>query len=465
MWSIVGPVTIVVGCSSVGDEVVRADIGRLHPQRARREVDDPLARPRLRLPRAAERDVGPGVRRDHGALERVVGDPVRVREQHAHEVQDDRGREHGDRVRALVHRPCARVRRGSSRPPRREIDRDHVVARVARGEQVLDAVFDPLHRARELASRDTHRDLLATRVRLLPERAADVATPHRDEVGWVIEQRGHRQAQRVRVLVRDVDHQLAGSRQEVGEDRAPFHRHVGHALLRERLRHDRRAPARTRRRRRRRCRTRWYTTFVPSSSNSSALDGSSASSIDTTAGSGSMSTSTSSHASSASARLSATTIASGSPVHRTLSSASTGGPARGTPAARAAGACATRPSSSRALAAMSTPGAARAAAHVDRSDAAVRDVAPHERGVEDAGDPDVVDVVALAGDETRVFDPRGARRRSAQPRTGGISTQVRVANECRIASITSMSATASANVAGVGSVGNGAPPMTSRNRS
>ena len=179
-----------------------------------------------------------GVRRHDRALERVVGDAVHVREEHAHEVQDDRGREDRDGVRALVHRH-AHTRTEDRRVFRhREIDRDDIVARVPGGEQVLDAVFDPLHRARELTRRDTDRDLLAARVRLLPERSADVTTPHRDEIGRMIEQRGHRDPQRVRVLVRDVDHQLAGVAAEVGEDRAAFHRHVGHALLGERLRHD-----------------------------------------------------------------------------------------------------------------------------------------------------------------------------------------------------------------------------------
>ena len=55
----------------------------------------------------------------------------------------------------------------------------------------------------------------------------------------MVEQRRDRQPQRVRVLVRDVDLELARLGVEVGEDRTSFERDVGHALLRERLRHDR----------------------------------------------------------------------------------------------------------------------------------------------------------------------------------------------------------------------------------
>ena len=76
-----------------------------------------------------------------------------------------------------------------------------------------------------------------------PNDAADVAAAHRDEVGRVIEERSHRQAQRVRVLVRDVDDELTGVGAEVGEDRAAFERHVGHAFLREPLRHHEVGPA------------------------------------------------------------------------------------------------------------------------------------------------------------------------------------------------------------------------------
>ena len=391
------------------DEIVRADVGRLHPQRACREVDDPLARPRLRLPRAAERDVGAGVRRHHGALERVVGDSVRVREEHPHQVQDDRGWEHGDGVRALVHRhahPRAEDRRVLGH---REIDGDDVVARVPRREQVLDAVFDPLHRSRELTRRDTHRDLLAARVGLLAERAADVTTSHRDEVFGMVQEHGHRPAERVRILVRDVDHQLTGVAAEVGEDGAAFHGHVGHALLRERLRHD---DVRLRERGvdvavgigtlvhdvraelLEQHRTRRVERIVDRDDRRQGID------VDVD-------------------EL-ARVLGEGAALGHHDGEWLTGAPhlvvgehgvgsARGIPTGPVGCSIATSPSSSRALATKSTPGAVARRAHVDRPDAAVRDVAPHERGMEDAGNPDVVDVVALPGHKTRVLDPRGAR--------------------------------------------------------
>ena len=46
--------------------------------------------------------------------------------------------------------------------------------------------------------------------------------------------------------------------------------------------------------------------------------------------------------------------------------------------------------------------------HVDGADAPVGDMAAHEGRVQDAGELDVVDVVATAGDQTRVFDPQRA---------------------------------------------------------
>ena len=172
--------------------------------------------------------------------------------------------------------------------------------------------------------RGAQRQLLAAGVRLLAERAADVAAPHGDELGGWSSSDAIAPASACGFWCATSITSSLVSRAEVGDARASFERHVGHALLLEvRRYHAVRARERgvgiavavlpvehdvgTELVEQRRARP----DRAPPRSSS-------------TAGSGSMSTSTSSHASSASARVSATTIASGSPVTRTLSSASAG---------------------------------------------------------------------------------------------------------------------------------------------
>ena len=215
------------------DQVAATNLCRFDSELARDEIEHALTRPALRLPRAAERDVHTGVRRDDRALECEVLDAVRVREQHAHEIEDDRGREHGDLVRALVQRHVHARAEDRAVARDRHLDVEYLVARVPRRQQVLEAILDPLHRTFQQPRRGRYRDLFATRVRLLTERTSDVAAAHGDQVGGIVEQRRDREPQRVRVLVRDIDHELAGLRTEVGEERAAFHRHVGHAGLLE----------------------------------------------------------------------------------------------------------------------------------------------------------------------------------------------------------------------------------------
>ena len=110
-----------------------------------------------------------------------------------------------------------------------------VSSHMAGSGQVLGAILDPLHRSAELARRVPDEDLLAHRVRLLPERTADVATEHRDRAFVECEQRGQRAAQRIRVLERRVHRQVFV--RPLGQHGATLHRKVRLAALPDRSAH------------------------------------------------------------------------------------------------------------------------------------------------------------------------------------------------------------------------------------
>ena len=111
-----------------------------------------------------------------------------------------------------------------------------LVVRMAGSGQVLGAILDPLHRRPpKSARRVPDEDLLADRVRLLPERTADVATAHRDRAFVECEQRGQRTAQRIRVLERRVHRQVFV--RPLGQHGTTFHRKVRLAALPDRSAH------------------------------------------------------------------------------------------------------------------------------------------------------------------------------------------------------------------------------------
>ncbi|CAB4835458.1 unannotated protein [freshwater metagenome] len=194
-----------IGCR---DKVAEPHVDWVETEVVGDRVEQPLARERLGFPRTAIRDVAALVRREHPRVEAHVLYRVRTREQHAHERGDDRAGQCAKRIGALVDAHLYLQRADATV----EIDgRHHVqalVARMARRGQVLGAVLDPLHRRAELARGVPDQDLLAHRVRLLPERAADVGAANRDRALVKPEQGCQRCAERVWVLERCVDGQV-----------------------------------------------------------------------------------------------------------------------------------------------------------------------------------------------------------------------------------------------------------------
>ncbi len=93
-----------------------------------------------------------------------------------------------------------------------------LVARLARGEQVLAPVLDPLHRRADLRRREHQAHLVALDHDLLPEAAAGVAHHDADAVLRQPEQARAEEPHLVRRLRRRVDRELAG-RARVVDDR------------------------------------------------------------------------------------------------------------------------------------------------------------------------------------------------------------------------------------------------------
>ena len=176
----VGPVTIGHGISSSREQVAAAHLDRVEVELVGDAVEEALPHPGLGLPRAAVRAVRRLVREDDRAVELEVTDAVRAGEHDAHDVgeQVELGMV-GIRVCALVEHD--RRANTEDRPVVVDghLDVEDLVARMAGGAQVLDAVLDPLDRLAEEPARHGDRDVLGAHERLLAERAADVAVDAR----------------------------------------------------------------------------------------------------------------------------------------------------------------------------------------------------------------------------------------------------------------------------------------------
>ncbi len=156
------------------DDVAQPDLVSTDAQRARRDVEHALAHPGLDRPGAAVGDVRGLVRRGDGGGEAERRESVRARHHRAdqHRVHRRAERERG--VRALVHghvHPHAEQRAVVAQ---RGFDFERLLARLARDEQVLVAILDPLDRSAEIDGRRQHRDVFAGREHLHTERTADV---------------------------------------------------------------------------------------------------------------------------------------------------------------------------------------------------------------------------------------------------------------------------------------------------
>ena len=157
-----------------GDEVALPDLVAADAELARRGVEDPLAHPRLDRPRPAVRAVRRLVRRHHRRVEAVGGDPVRPRHHRLHDAGERRRARREGRVGALVHRQVgAQAEQGAVRCEG-GVDVHALVACLGADEQVLVAVFDPLHRPAQCGGRCDHGHVLGAHHGLGAERAADV---------------------------------------------------------------------------------------------------------------------------------------------------------------------------------------------------------------------------------------------------------------------------------------------------
>ena len=116
-----------------------------------------------------------------------------------------------------------------------EPDRDPVGARVVRGDEVLAAVLDPLHRPTQLVGGGDHRQLLALGEELLAEPAADVVGLHPHLVLGDAERPGAGLTGLVRALGREPHVELAGRGRVRREHPTGLHRDVGVPVLDERL--------------------------------------------------------------------------------------------------------------------------------------------------------------------------------------------------------------------------------------
>ena len=162
------------------EEVAATQLGGIDPDLARGEIEEHLAGQRLELPGTAVGGATNGIR-VHG-LRREAGFRYAVR---AREQRADRGRAH--------HRP----RRGVRAAVGHEVDADgldhavgierdaHVgvlLARLARRDQVLAPILDPLHRCTELPAREHQAHLVTLHEDLLAEATAGVAHHDTDAV-------------------------------------------------------------------------------------------------------------------------------------------------------------------------------------------------------------------------------------------------------------------------------------------
>ena len=118
-----------------------------------------------------------------------------------------------------------------------------LLAGLARGEEVLAPVLDPLQRRTDLARREHDAHLVALHHDLLAEAATRVAHDDADAVLGEAEQPRAEQPHLVRRLRRGVDRELARRARIVDEQAAAFHRRGRVRLLVDRLGHDVRGAA------------------------------------------------------------------------------------------------------------------------------------------------------------------------------------------------------------------------------
>ncbi len=106
-----------------------------------------------------------------------------------------------------------------------------LVARVPGRQQVLAAVFDPLHRPAEDERRERHRALLAVHEHLLAEAAADVARGHAHVAVGNLQVAGEEVAGLVHRLAGADDVELVAAGVVRRDDAARLHRHRDVAVL------------------------------------------------------------------------------------------------------------------------------------------------------------------------------------------------------------------------------------------
>ena len=218
------------------EHVAAPQLERVDAELARRDVHHLLAGAGLDLPRPAVRAAPARVRVDARRRPPEVRDAVRAGEHHRGERRRAPGAHHRERA-GVVDLVEAR-REHAAVVVDRHVDGDALEARGVRRDEVLAPVLDPLDRPAEVVGGE-HDDLLvAAHVGLQPEPAAHVAHAHPHPVLGHAGDAGAHHAALVGHLGRD-PHLEVGAVRVPARDHAPgLHRHLGLALLAERLGED-----------------------------------------------------------------------------------------------------------------------------------------------------------------------------------------------------------------------------------
>ena len=212
-----------------GDEVLETELGRIHAELLRHDVDHPLDRVR-RLGHPERAAIGDAARR----LVRVGA--VHLGERVLEVVGAGADREQPGRELRRIRRGVGIAVIGDRLDPQggqrpvllaRELGLHVVVAREGVGLQVLHPIFNPLHRLADDHRRGDGNDVAGVDRDFAAEAAADVG---RHDANLLLgepdvsgHQRHHR-SNRVRRLRRHVDGELAGDAIEVGDAAAGFNR-------------------------------------------------------------------------------------------------------------------------------------------------------------------------------------------------------------------------------------------------
>ena len=222
----------------LGNEVLAADLQRIHSQLGRGQVHHPLQQiGGFRAPRAAIRVHRRRVREHRGHVDVDGGCLVRAGEQRAVQVGRDAGREQRE-ISAHVRHRLHPQPENAAVLRKRHLRVAVVIAAVRICEEGFTSLRGPLHRPRERPRRPGDHALLGIDEDLRAEAAADVGRDHAQFVLWQPEHEGrHDQPVHVRVLRRHPERDLAGDRIGASQGRTGLDGVRNEAMVAEALLH------------------------------------------------------------------------------------------------------------------------------------------------------------------------------------------------------------------------------------